>query len=214
MKNTDADNIVSLTQWKARMSQINMAASKGWNIMPIGLSADEDYGYFYIYEPLLTGYSACSCFSYKSLRDLVGEGTEKYGTPAQISDMVGNAVLHIIDNKLEDKATLESMFVGSVINFANTKTAHISVSHPSRIRNFGNLIYRLGNGRVIMRPMSMIANGNSILRPAEVAMAVVAHMLEDKRNHPDYFDGIDFESVLSRIVETYPELASELQPKR
>jgi hypothetical protein len=110
-----------------------------------------------------------------------------------------------------DKEVLESMFVGSVINFANTKTAQISVSHPSRIRNFGNLLYRLKNGRVIMRPMSMMANGNSILRPAEVAMAVVAHMLEDKKNHTDYFEGVDFEAVLSRIIESYPELAYEFK---
>lgn len=210
MKKVDTENIVSLNQWKARMSQINMAASKGWSIKPISLSAEEDYGYFYIYEPLATGYSACSCFNYKSLQDLISEGTKKYGTPSQISDMVGNAVLHVIDNKIEDKVSLESMFVGSVINFANTKTAQISVSHPSRIRNFGNLIYRLGNGRVIMRPMAMMANGNSILRPAEVAMAVVAHMLKDKKNHPEYFDGIDFEAVRNRIIDSYPELASQL----
>jgi hypothetical protein len=94
MKSGDSDNIVSLSQWKSRNSQINMAAAKGWSIKPISLSSEEDYGYFYIYEPLATGYSACSCFSFNSLRELITEGTQKYGTPAQISDMVGNAVLH------------------------------------------------------------------------------------------------------------------------
>lgn len=210
MKKLKSNNIVSLKQWKARTNLLEMAVSKGWDVKPLNLIDFRNCGYFYIYEPLVSGYSACAGFDYKSLLDVMEKGTRKYGTPSKIAHMVGSVVLHVIDEKEENRDVLENMFVGNIINFSTTETARIAISHPSGIRNFGNLIYRIDEERVIMRPMALMNQEDTILSPSDVALAVVIHILEDNKNHPDYFANVNLDSVLKRIIADYPDIESKI----
>lgn len=197
-------NIVSLKQWRTRAELMGVAASQGWDTKPLNLGDVADPATFYIFEPLVSGFTACGVFDHKSLRTLMKVGTKRLARPSEIADAVGSMALDVIDENLRDAESLSILFSSSIINFANTQTAKLVTSHHKDARHFGNLIYRLPQ-EVIMRPMALIS-GQAVLPPHEVALAVVAHMMEDYKNHPDYFINVDLDAVLQKMAEQYPEI--------
>ena len=58
---------------------------------------------------------------------------------------------------------------------------------------------------VSLRPIA-IAEEELVLDPGAVALTVVNYILFDYTNHPEWFEGIDVETLLEKLLAPFPEI--------
>lgn len=196
------NNVVELSQWKARSRIKNSALQNGWTFPSDALDSISDPVSFYICEPLQSGFSAASVHDRKSIESLVKTGTKKYGTKKKIFETVSVCTMDLITNKKShDLNLLDVVVTGNIIHFANSETARLAILERG-CHHFGVIVYhnpsRPGDVQVTFRPMAL-SHSEAILDSSELGSAVCSYMFNDYEKHPEYFEGMSFLSVIDRF---------------
>jgi hypothetical protein len=197
------DNVIQLTQWKARASLISKANIIGWDVTKEDLAGVDRPCCFYICEPLQSGHASAGVFERARLEKLVATGTKDFGSKSKIFNVVSACTMDMIINESEDDDQLDSVIIGNLINFAGTHTAELAIKNEE-YNHFGVIIYdnplRSDGTTISFRPIAL-SESTGVLDHKEILDAVSSYLFNDYDNHPEYFNGHNIIDIIKRFSE-------------
>jgi hypothetical protein len=203
--------IIKLNQWKARAQLADSAASVGWKIKNLDLTAETNQVSFYFCEPLKTQFTSIAVFNRSDVVKLIKDGVKKYANKMQIMKAAIAISQEVIEDKLSDKdEKMKLMMFANLLYFITSQTAVQGMEN--NFKHFGIIMYDNSHGDVIdasMRPIAL-DKAENILEPGIVGLSVCNYMAVDYENHPEFFKSIDLESAMKSVLINYPDFYNEL----